>query len=89
MKQADKEAFLAFWTGDAAPVEEPVCDPADDAGESPQQPFAMSSFTLRFAGPYSADHLANSLRRMIPEGAMVSIVVECRLGENNGREEAR
>ena len=49
----------------------------------------MSSFTLRFTGPYSADHLANSLRHMVPEGTMVSIVVECRLGENNGREEAR
>lgn len=89
MRQADKEAFLTFWTGDAAPAEEPADDPEDGAGGSPQQPFAMSSFTLRFTGPYSADHLANSLRRMVPEGAMVSIVVECRLGEDNGREEAR
>ena len=89
MRQADKEAFLTFWTGDAAPAEEPADDPEDGAGGSPQQPFAMSSFTLRFTGPYSADHLANSLRRMVPEGMMVSIVVECRLGESNGREEAR
>lgn len=89
MKQADKEAFLAFWTGDTAPAEETAGDPADDAGESPQQSFAMSSFALRFTGPYSADHLANSLRHMVPEGTMVSIVVECRLGENNEREEAR
>ena len=68
MKQADKEAFLAFWTGDTAPAEETAGDPADDAGESPQQSFAMSSFALRFTGPYSADHLANSPATYGPRG---------------------
>ena len=89
MKQADKERFLAFWTGRDAPAEEPTSDNEDSADTSPQPSFAMSGFTLRFTGPYSSDHLANSLRRIVPEGAMVSIVIECRLGENNGREEAQ
>ena len=86
MKQAERERFHTFWSGQeqgTAPVsqEPPAQEPADSSGEATGSlaAFAMRAFEFQFAGPYQADQLANSLRRMIPEGTRVAISIRCTL----------
>ena len=41
--------------------------------------FAMQEFELVFAGCFDADHVANSLRYMVPAGARAKVKISCEL----------
>ena len=67
--------------------ESEVCD-SESATESvthavePQSEasdFSMSEFNVTFAGAFDADHVANSLRYMVPAGVSVRLKISCEI----------
>ena len=89
MKQVEREQFYVFWNGQQHCDEDRFHEPATRRSDDPDiEPtgtpaaFAMQAFEFQFAGPYHADQLSNSLRRMIPEGTEVTLVVKCSMGSS-------
>lgn len=87
MKKVEREQFYIFWNGQSQEetAQETAAQEASDPISEPKgtpAAFAMQAFEFRFAGPYHADQLSNSLRRMIPEGTEVTVVVRCSMGSS-------
>ncbi len=60
------------------PGEEPKSPPQEDPRPTDAAaPLSMEEFSIRFHGAFDADHVANTLRRMVPAGQQVKISVSC------------
>lgn len=79
MTDGQRMALMNFFH----PGQEPAPQPQEDLRPAQETlPLSLEEFSLRFCGAFDADHIANSLRRLVHQGQSVRVHIRCELLED-------